>query len=414
MSSRAPNSEIIIPREGEELEESSLERNNRVIISISPNNSVVRPQSDSDSGDADDRVDNILYGNPMCTLRKTMGLVLKILCAALMLGVTCVLMWIFNTNHPAAKSTVMFITMNGVAAPFILILINILITLFFLPGIFGALLCGFSYCFIISNVPLVLLAGTATCFIGFSIGSIMAMYIGRYLAKSCINKIHDKNKYLRALSLCFEKKGLKIMFLLRLSPLIPYNLLNYVMGVYPITIIQFSIANLGMVPGILIYVYIGTAVSSMGALFETNSGGSILKIVMFSIGLIFAVIAIIIIIAYTKKELNKALKDKEKEEKNKIRSDQESGLQDQNKSESRELRLGDQDAQVSPIIRSRDRDNSETLHGSIKRPSNDDFVQEKPSSQENFVKKNTDKFTSKIAITPNPSRGKMSVEKDEL
>lgn len=101
-----------------------------------------------------------------------------------MIGVTGVLMWIFNTDHPAAKETVMFITMNGIFAPFILILINVMITLFFLPGIFGALLCGYSYCFIIPNVPLVLLAGTATCFLGFSIGSIMAMYIGRYLAKS--------------------------------------------------------------------------------------------------------------------------------------------------------------------------------------------------------------------------------------
>lgn len=115
------------------------------------------------------------------------------------------------------------------------------------------------------------------------------------------------------------------MFLLRLSPLVPYNLLNYVMGVYPITILQFSIANLGMVPGILIYVYIGTAVSSMGALFETNSGGSILKLVMFSVGLVFAIIAIIIIIAYTKKELQNALKEKEEAEK--AQNDQESLVQ---------------------------------------------------------------------------------------
>ena len=75
------------------------------------------------------------------------------------------------------------------------------------------------------------------------------------------------------------------MFLLRLSPLIPYNLLNYVLGVYPVTLYQFQIANFGMLPGIIAYVYVGTAVSSFGALFQTNSEESIIKMVMFGVAL---------------------------------------------------------------------------------------------------------------------------------
>ncbi|CAI2370597.1 unnamed protein product [Moneuplotes crassus] len=362
--------------------------------------------------DTDDRVEDILYGNPLCSLKKTFGLIIKLLLAAFMLGVTCVLMWVFNTNHPAAESTVMFITMNGVAAPFILILVNILITLFFLPGIFGALLCGYSYCFILNNVLLVLLAGTSTCFIGFSIGSIIAMYIGRYLARSCIQKIHDRNKYLRALSICFKKSGLKIMFLLRLSPLIPYNLLNYVMGVYPITIMQFSIANLGMIPGILIYVYIGTAVSSIGALFETSNGSSILKIIMFSIGLVVAVVAIIFIIAYTKRELNKALIEKEKEEANKPNEDQENHLQDinnDNQSESYEIELSNRGRNLSQIRPFQEPDPSPTMYCTMKKQSNDNSDSQNIKSEERFQRSMSEKYSLKIEINPNPCPNKSNI-----
>ena len=101
------------------------------------------------------------------------------------------------------------------------------------------------------------------------------------------------------------------MFLLRLSPLIPYNLLNYVLGVYPVTLYQFQIANFGMLPGIIAYVYVGTAVSSFGALFQTNSEESIIKMVMFWSGLAITMGAVMAIIVYTKKELNKALIESE-------------------------------------------------------------------------------------------------------
>lgn len=66
-----------------------------------------------------------------------------------------------------------------------------------------------------------------------------------------------------------------------------------------------------MTPGILVYVYVGTAVSSIGALFEQSSGSSLIKIISFGVGLIFAIAAIIVIVVYTKRELNKVLHELE-------------------------------------------------------------------------------------------------------
>ena len=260
-----------------------------------------------DSDDVDDRFEEIVYGNPCWTLKKSASCALKLILMITMLSITAILIYIFNTDHPIARDVVMFIIMNEAAAPFILTGINILITLFFLPGVFGALLCGYAYWFLWANVPFVIFAGTLTCFIGFSIGSVIAMYIGRYLIKGCIDRIHEKNKYLKALSWSFEKKGLKILILLRLSPLIPYNLLNYLAGAYPVKLWQFWVANLGMVPGIVVYVYVGTAVSSMGALFDQSGSSSLVKLIMFGIGIVFAIAAIVVIWIYTKKQLNKIM-----------------------------------------------------------------------------------------------------------
>ena len=86
--------------------------------------------------------------------------------------------------------------------------------------------------------------GTTACFTGTLLGSVAAMNMGRYLIRERVERWHKKNKTLRALHKVIELKGTRILgkhtlltsvVLLRLSPIVPYNILNYVMGVYPIT-----------------------------------------------------------------------------------------------------------------------------------------------------------------------------------
>ena len=89
--------------------------------------------------------------------------------------------------------------------------------------------------------------------------------------------------------------------------MIPYNLLNYLLGAYPVKLWHFLIANFAMIPGIVVYVYVGSAVSSIGALFNSPSGGNLVHIIVFTVGIIFAVGAIILIMIYTKKQLKKIM-----------------------------------------------------------------------------------------------------------
>ena len=54
-----------------------------------------------------------------------------------------------------------------------------------------------------------------------------------------------------------------MIFLLRLCPLVPFNAFNYLMGVTGVKATDFAIGSLGMIPGTLVYVFLGTTISDI-------------------------------------------------------------------------------------------------------------------------------------------------------
>ena len=95
----------------------------------------------------------------------------------------------------------------------------------------------------------------------------------------------------QAIELALEKEGLKLIILLRLSPLVPFDILNYLMGVTSISFKHYALGSLGMIPGTIVYVYIGTGLSNMADVMSGNSssgGTGTLAIVMLIVGSILA------------------------------------------------------------------------------------------------------------------------------
>src|SRR5262249_3259422 len=59
----------------------------------------------------------------------------------------------------------------------------------------------------------------------------------------------------------------KIVLLLRLSPVFPFNVLNYALGLTRIKFWPYVLASwLGMLPGTVMYVYLGSALGSLAKL----------------------------------------------------------------------------------------------------------------------------------------------------
>lgn len=92
--------------------------------------------------------------------------------------------------------------------------------------------------------------------LGFFISGTLAFILSRFLGKEFIDKILRG----KAISLNenMEKSGFKILFLLRLPPVLPYDPLSYACGLTKINYKAFISASLlGVVPETLCYSYIG-------------------------------------------------------------------------------------------------------------------------------------------------------------
>ncbi len=72
-----------------------------------------------------------------------------------------------------------------------------------------------------------------------------------------------KSPLLRAIESVMETKGLRLIILMRLSLLIPFNISNFVFGGSSVKYFDFIIGTLGLFPIVLFFVYIGTTMSSI-------------------------------------------------------------------------------------------------------------------------------------------------------
>lgn len=108
--------------------------------------------------------------------------------------------------------------------------------------------------------------GTLLVFIGATLGSALAFLVGRYLARSVVEHQLEKSPRFAKIDQMCGDEGLKIVCLMRLSPVFPYNLLNYALGLTRVKFRDYLIASLGMIPATFLYVYYGKAIGSLAAM----------------------------------------------------------------------------------------------------------------------------------------------------
>jgi len=101
--------------------------------------------------------------------------------------------------------------------------------------------------------------GTVLVFVAAILGSTGAFLVARHLARAAIEKRIEGDPKFAAIDRAIGREGRKIVFLLRLSPIFPFNLLNYGLGLTRVRLADYVIAGVGMLPGTLLYVYLGSA-----------------------------------------------------------------------------------------------------------------------------------------------------------
>ncbi len=114
-------------------------------------------------------------------------------------------------------------------------------------------------------------AGTAWVFFGATAGSAGAFLIARYLAREAVaQKIEDNAKF-AAIDKAIGEQGLKIVFLLRLTPIFPFSFGNYALGLTRVRFVDYLLAAFGTIPGTFLYVFYGKAIGDIAALAAGNA-----------------------------------------------------------------------------------------------------------------------------------------------
>ena len=93
-----------------------------------------------------------------------------------------------------------------------------------------------------------------------TIGSAMAFLVARYVARGAVEERIAGSPRFAAIDQAVGKEGLKIVLLLRLSPVFPFTLLNYGLGLTRVRFLDYIVASVGMIPGTLLYVYYGQVI----------------------------------------------------------------------------------------------------------------------------------------------------------
>lgn len=104
-----------------------------------------------------------------------------------------------------------------------------------------------------------LIRGTVLVSIASTLGAACAFLVGRYLAREAVARKIAGNPRFVAIDRAVAGEGWKIVLLTRLSPVFPYTLLNYAFGLTPVKLGHYVLASwIGMMPGTVMYVYLGT------------------------------------------------------------------------------------------------------------------------------------------------------------
>lgn len=107
--------------------------------------------------------------------------------------------------------------------------------------------------------------GTFIVSVAATLGATAAFFIGRYLARERVARWIEANPRFGAIDRAVAEQGWKIVLLTRLSPLFPYTLLNYAFGLTQVRAGHYVLASwIGMLPGALMYVYLGSLARVVG------------------------------------------------------------------------------------------------------------------------------------------------------
>lgn len=220
-----------------------------------------------------------------------------LVCVALLIGTVAII--IFLPIKHALEQSIDWVEGLGLWGLVVLTAAYIPACVLLVPGTLITFVAGFLY----GVVPT-----TVAISIGSTLGASAAFWVGRTLARGWVERKLAGYPRFRALDQAVAAQGFKIVFLTRLSPALPFNLLNYAFGLTRVRFRDYFFASwIGMLPGTVLYAYIGSAAKSLADIFATRSETTAAETALLYVGLALTVVLTLYVARIAKRALDQSV-----------------------------------------------------------------------------------------------------------
>lgn len=182
----------------------------------------------------------------------------------------------------------------------------VIATVFFLPGLILTVGSGFVFGQAFGQ-GVGLLIASVVVLIGATIGASIAFLLSRTILREIVSNYAAKNVKFSAVDQAIGDEGFKMIFLLRLSPVIPFNAFNYFAGITSVKFRSYFAASLGMIPGTVVYCFVGTTIGELSGASSVGFTENPATLSLLIVGSVLAVLSIVFVSYKAKKAVNRAV-----------------------------------------------------------------------------------------------------------
>jgi uncharacterized membrane protein YdjX (TVP38/TMEM64 family) len=143
------------------------------------------------------------------------------------------------------------------------------------------------------------------------LGATLAFLIGRYWARDWVCQRLQNDPRFRSIDAAVARRGARVVLLTWLSPVFPFNLLNYGFGITTISLKDYLLGSLGLVPGTVMYVYIGSLAGDIATLDSSSEVGlqaQLIQWTMRGVGLVATGAVTLYVARIAQKALNEDIR----------------------------------------------------------------------------------------------------------
>ena len=211
-----------------------------------------------------------------------------------------VLALIMTGRQPGVREALLaslyWVEAQGAAGAAVFVLLYVAACVLFIPGSLLGLGAGAIY-----GVA----QGTALVSFASTLGATAAFLLGRYFARGWVASRIAGNTRFGAIDAAVGREGWKIVALTRLSPIFPFNLLNYAYGLTQVSLRDYVLASwVGMFPGTLLYVYLGSLAGHLATLGTAEKGSTPVRWAFTVLGFLATAAVTIIVSRLARKALD--------------------------------------------------------------------------------------------------------------